>query len=98
MYDLEDGKNDSTPVDMVILDGKAEATAENRATSLDFVAPHLAPSFTIFLHDTDRAEEQSILDSWKEKISYTQAIAANRYSVLLNDTAIFDTTPPQNFC
>lgn len=94
---LEDGKNDSTPVDMVIVDGKAEATAENRATALDFVTSHLAPSFTIFLHDTDRAGEQAIFDSWKKKISYTQAIAANRYSVLLNDTGIFDTIP-QNVC
>lgn len=94
---LEDGKSDSAPVDMVIVDGKAEASAENRATALDFVIPHLGPSFTIFLHDTDRAEEQSIFAGWKKKIACMHTIAANRYSVLLNDTAMFDTTP-QNLC
>lgn len=94
---LEDGKHDDAPVDMVIVDGKAEATAESRATALDFVAPHLGPSFAIFLHDTDRSAEQAIFDGWKKKIACTHIITADRYAVLLNDAAMFDTTP-QNLC
>lgn len=94
---LEEGKSDRTPVDMVIVDGKAEASAESRATALDFVASYLGHSFTIFLHDTDRTTEQSIFDDWKKKIAYTHTIVADRYSVILNDTSMFDTTP-QNLC
>lgn len=94
---LEEGKSDRTPVDMVIVDGKAEASAESRATALNFVAPHLGHSFTIFLHVLTGRRNRQFLTTGRKKLLATHTIVANRYSVILNDTTMFDTTP-QNLC
>lgn len=79
--------------DTVVVDGPIGVTTMARYGAIPFIKKYLSKdSYTIYLHDTDRPDEQKVLRAWHEMLPGTRMIFRWRYSLLLFGTR-FDFDP-----
>lgn len=79
--------------DTVVVDGPLGRQPMARYGAIPFIKKYLSKnSYTIYLHDTDRPDEQKILHAWHEMLPGTRLISRWRYSLLLFGTR-FDFDP-----
>lgn len=79
--------------DTVVVDGPIGGQTMARYGAIPFIKKYLSKEYyTIYLHDTDRPDEQKILRAWHEMLPGSRMISRWRYSLLLFGTR-FDFDP-----